>query len=106
MRIVSIVRSWKWPARGWIAVPAWRSIESDSTPWCPSSIAVVSPTRLPPTIRTGTSSMRQTLPALHLFHRLDLPVGVARHRVGLGAVEPVVQERPEALALDLRGEGD
>ena len=29
---------------------------SDGTPWWPSSIAVVSPTRLPPTIRTWTSS--------------------------------------------------
>src|SRR3954468_13822236 len=56
MRIVSIVRSWKWPARGWIAVPAWRSTDNAGTPWCPSSIAVVRPTRLPPTISTGTSS--------------------------------------------------
>ena len=28
-RSSSIVRSWKWPARGWIAVPAWRSTDSD-----------------------------------------------------------------------------
>src|SRR3954469_11061952 len=105
-RSISVVPSWKWPARAWIAVPVCRSTASDSTPWCPSSIAVVRPTRLPPTIRTGTYSMRQTLPALHLFHRLDPPVRVARHRGGLGAVEPGVQERPEALARDLRGEGD
>jgi hypothetical protein len=55
-RSSSIVRSWKWPARGWIAVPVWRSTDSDGTPWWPSSIAVVRSTRLPPTIRTGTSS--------------------------------------------------
>ena len=56
-RRISIVRSWKWPARGWIAVPAWRSTDSDATPWWPSSAAVVSPTRLPPMIRTGISSL-------------------------------------------------
>ena len=51
-----MVRSWKCPARGWIAVPAWRSTDSDRTPWCPSSMAVVRPTKLPPMIRTGISS--------------------------------------------------
>ena len=55
-RSVSIVRSWKCPARGWIAVPAWRSTDNDGTPWSPSSMAVVSPTRLPPTINTGASA--------------------------------------------------
>jgi hypothetical protein len=30
--------------------------DSDGTPWWPSSKAVARPTRLPPTIRTGTSS--------------------------------------------------
>ncbi len=31
-RSTSIVRSWKWPARGWIAVPACRSTASAGTP--------------------------------------------------------------------------
>src|SRR5262245_19608978 len=39
-----------------MAVPAWRSTEREGTPWYPSSIAVVRPIRLPPTMRTGTSS--------------------------------------------------
>jgi hypothetical protein len=53
------------PARGWIAVPAWRSTDSDGTPWWPSSMAVVSPTRLPPTIRTGSPRQHDaTLDAL------------------------------------------
>src|SRR5688572_4920967 len=55
-RSISIVPSWKCPARGWIAVPAWRSTTSDGTPSQPSSIAVDSPTKLPPMIRTGVSS--------------------------------------------------
>src|SRR5262249_39671485 len=55
-RSISVVPSWKWPARAWIAVPAWRSTASTGTPSRASSIALVRPTRLPPTIRTGISS--------------------------------------------------
>src|SRR5579864_5834337 len=38
-----------------MAVPWWCSTASDRTPWCPSRRAVDNPTRLPPTIKTGTS---------------------------------------------------
>ena len=43
-------------ARGWIAVPRWRSSTRDGTPRWPRKTAADSPTRLPPTITTGTSS--------------------------------------------------
>src|SRR5690606_36289273 len=38
-----------------MAVLAWRSATSAPAPSCPSSAAMNMPTRLPPTIRTGTS---------------------------------------------------
>ncbi len=52
-------RSSRWlniAARGWIAVPGCRSTVSDGTPFEARRSEVDSPTRLPPTIRTGTSS--------------------------------------------------
>src|SRR5688572_12429921 len=54
-RISSFVRSWKYPARGWIAVPWCFSIDSTSTPCWARNIAVARPTMLPPTTTTGTS---------------------------------------------------
>src|SRR6185437_10422302 len=51
-----MVRSWKCPARGWIAVPRWRSTLNVSAPCAARNAAADKPTRLPPTIRTGTSS--------------------------------------------------
>src|SRR5262245_47307712 len=51
----SFVRSWKYPARGWIAVPWCFSIDSTSTPCWARYIAVARPIMLPPTTNTGTS---------------------------------------------------
>ncbi len=55
-RNTSRVRRWKCAARGWIAVPPWRSTASERTPWKPRNAAIDSPTMLPPAIRTGTLS--------------------------------------------------
>src|SRR6188768_1530212 len=52
-------------ARGWIAVPGWRSTVSDGTPLEASRSDADRPTRLPPTTRTGTSSRM----ALELLER-------------------------------------
>src|SRR5689334_19552447 len=56
-RRISTVRRWKWPAREWMAVPACRSTASTPTPCWRRNSAADRPTRLPPTIRTGTSSL-------------------------------------------------
>ena len=42
-RKISIVRWWKDAARGWIAVPRWRSTSRCGTPWSTSRAEVVSP---------------------------------------------------------------
>src|SRR6185436_5867906 len=55
-RRISIVRCRRNAARGWIAAPRWRSTTSDAIPWPPRSMAMDMPTRLPPAMRTGTSS--------------------------------------------------
>jgi hypothetical protein len=54
LRKISMVRWWNEAARGWTAVPRCRSTSRCGTSSAASSNDVDSPTRLPPTISTGT----------------------------------------------------
>ena len=54
LRKISMVRWWNEAARGWTAVPRCRSTSRCGTSCAASSNDVDSPTRLPPTISTGT----------------------------------------------------
>ena len=64
LRKISIVRWWKEAARGWIAVPRCRSTSRCGTSCAASKAEAVSPTRLPPAIRTGTSGSAITSPSI------------------------------------------
>src|SRR5437762_745581 len=89
----SSVRNWKCPARGWTAVPRWRSTLIVGIPCQARNIAEERPTRLPPTISTGTFSLvgkppcvgrvlldparggsKKTRPTSLLGHRLNLQI--------------------------------
>ena len=107
-RRISTVRSWKWPARGWIAVPVCRSTARQLTPCSRRNSAVDRPTRLPPTIRTSGSSLM----ARERLHRLQIvSVQVVRGRV-LHHARDVVDEliavpRPaEQVEAHLHPRGD